>query len=212
MFDKSEMKQNRDPVPDEELMRRAQNDDPRAFDILIERHSARVFNHVLRATGDRSLAEDLLQDTFLRAFQARKSWRSEARFSTWLLTIARNLLADRFRWLKRWKMVPIDQEPEKSLPNLRALTDDPEAKILLRESHQEVREAIMLLPEKQREVLLLSRYGKLSYAEIAKLTGSTEEAIKQRAYRGLVVLRQELAVKPTGKEESHVTTLRKHGS
>ena len=178
---------------DETLMQRVQSGDDHAFDVLIERHASRVYNFARRATGDPAAADDVFQDTFLRACQARMGWRRQSRFTTWLLTIARNRITDRFRWLGRWKTTSVEDESGAPRPELRTVQPGPEEAAVREEDRQELRKALLGLPMPQREVLILSRYEELSYAEIATMTGTTEEAIKQRAYRGMMELRRKLA-------------------
>ena len=82
---------------DERLMRRFQAGDARAFETLVRRHRSALWNFLLRHLGDRSRAEDLLQETLLRAVKASGEWVDRAKVTTWLFTIARNLATDEVR-------------------------------------------------------------------------------------------------------------------
>ncbi|MGB8932015.1 MAG: sigma-70 family RNA polymerase sigma factor, partial [Anaeromyxobacteraceae bacterium] len=82
---------------DEELMRRFQAGDARAFETLVRRHRTALWSFLVRHVGDRARAEDLLQETFLRAVRGSAEWRERAKVTTWLFTIARNLTLDELR-------------------------------------------------------------------------------------------------------------------
>src|SRR5579863_3998482 len=82
---------------DEQLMQAYREGDPRAFEHLLARHERRVWQFLRRSVGDPVLAEDLLQEVFLRVVKARGEWKGEAKFTTWVYAIARNLLIDQAR-------------------------------------------------------------------------------------------------------------------
>ena len=180
-------------VSEETLVAAWLGGDQGAFELLFARWQAPLARHLTRMLDDPAAADDVFQDTFLRAYQARMGWRRQSRFTTWLLTIARNRITDRFRWLGRWKTTSVEDESGAPRPELRTVQPGPEEAAVREEDRQELRKALLGLPMPQREVLILSRYEELSYAEIATMTGTTEEAIKQRAYRGMMELRRKLA-------------------
>jgi RNA polymerase sigma-70 factor (ECF subfamily) len=170
---------------DEALMQEVKGGSLDAFQALYYRHHRSVFNFLLRALGDRSIAEDLLQETFLRMFARREDYRPTAAFRTWLFTIARNLIIDQFR---RQRSGP-DLERAESLETM----VDPGAAPLREAEAQELAEllqnAVQRLPPSQREVLLLSRFGGLSPAEIAEVTGTSPTAVRVTLHRALRRLR-----------------------
>src|SRR5690348_8887029 len=89
--------QSPDPLADEQLIERWRRGDDAAFELLLERYQKPVYNFCLRMLGQRALAEDALQDIFLKVVRAGKTWQANARFSTWLFTIARNDCIDHLR-------------------------------------------------------------------------------------------------------------------
>jgi RNA polymerase sigma-70 factor (ECF subfamily) len=183
----SRRRSNQLEVTDEALMAGAAAGDRRAFEKLYERHKTAMFNYFLRATGSRELAEDLFQELFLRVFRARESYQPREPFRVWLFTLARNLLRDRWRQLKRkpdWEdsdAEPVDPEP------------GPEAILGRHQEIARVRAAVLQLPPALREVLILSRYHGLSFAEIGQIMSCTEGAARVRAFRAVERLREILA-------------------
>lgn len=156
-----------------------------AFQRLYDRHHPHVFQFLLRALGNRSTAEDLLQEIFFRVFAHREHYRPTAAFRTWLFTIARNLLIDQLRQRSR--------APELDTAEVLEPVANPEATPL---QHAEARElgdrlqaAMFKLPPSQREVLLLSRFAGLGHEEIARVTGSSPETVRVTLHRALRRLR-----------------------
>lgn len=170
---------------DEALMAEVSAGNLPAFQALYGRHHRSVFGFLLRSLGERPAAEDLLQETFLRVFAHREEYRPTAAFKAWLLTIARNLLIDHLRQRSRSR----DLE---SVENLEAVADPGATPLQQAEARQlgeRLQEAVLRLAPSQREVLLLSRFASLSYAEIADVTGSSPEAVRVTLHRTLLRLR-----------------------
>ncbi len=158
--------------------------DRNAFEQLYTRHKTMMFNYFLRATGSRDLAEDLFQELFLRVFRAARRYEPREPFRVWLFTLARNLLRDRWRRLKRspdWE----DSATEPADPG-----PGPEATLGRQQECARVRAAVLRLPPALREVLILSRYHGLSFAEIGEITSCTEGAARVRAFRAIERLRE----------------------
>ncbi|MBI4607691.1 MAG: sigma-70 family RNA polymerase sigma factor [Candidatus Rokubacteria bacterium] len=156
-----------------------------AFRALYERHYRAVFTFLLRSLGNRSTAEDLLQETFLRVFAHREDYRPTAAFRTWLFTIARNLLIDQLRQRRG--------SPELESGEILETVAAPGATPLQEAEAQELGDylqaAVLRLPPSQREVLLLSRFAGLSHEEIAHVTGASPEAVRVALHRALCRLR-----------------------
>ncbi len=180
---------------DEDLAEQLYQGDREALELLYQRYHHRLFNFILRMTGDRAIAEELLQETFLRLAESRRRYRRTASFRTYLYTIARNLCLDTLK-SARWRehslpgvgearAAPPDRQPA-------ARDVDPHAALEAREQAEAVRLALLQLPPADREVLILSRYEGLRYEEIAKLLGTTTGAVKARAHRALEALRRRL--------------------
>jgi RNA polymerase sigma-70 factor (ECF subfamily) len=170
---------------DENLMLAYAKGRAEAFDELFARHGRKVYNLFLRALGNAETAGDLVQETFMRVIEARERYQPTRTFASWLYTIAMNLLRDQLRRHKRRGTTE-----ELSETNLEMHVSEPE--IELSERRAAVQKAVQSLPEEQREVILLAKYQGLSYAEIAEILRISEAAVKQRAYRGLKTLREEL--------------------
>lgn len=173
-------------VADEVLMLRFQRGDVSAFAVLMQRHKAPVFNFVLRHVRSRSTAEDLLQDVFLRVVQNATEFKHEARFTTWVYTIARNLCIDHFRKAALRSHDSLDQPRSESKRPLSDTTEDSrfEANVERTALANEVRDRIVAaveeLPEDQREVFLLREVANLPFKEIASITDTPENTVKSR--------------------------------
>ena len=174
---------------DEDLMLRVQKGDMQAFEVLYDRYSRRLFHFVLRFVRDGSLAEDILQETFLHLLKGRKGYRKGYRFSTYLFTIGRNLCLDA---LKSWRRNYLQGSRENEIRRARDPSNGPHEVVEEAEMAEILQSAIQSLPADQREVLLLSKYSGLSYEEIAAITGTTPAAAKQKAYRAMRALRERM--------------------
>ena len=160
-------------APDEELMLAYGRGDAGAFETLYKRHRGRLYRFVLRAIKHRSSAEELFQEAWIRVIEARTRYAPQARFTTWLYTIAHNLLVDHWR-KKGLSLVQLDDDPPVAAP------DNPARQAEARESLARLLRAIDDLPAAQREAFLLHEEAGLSVAEIAAVTGAGEEAAKSR--------------------------------
>jgi len=160
-------------APDEELMLAYGRGDAGAFETLYKRHRGGLYRFVLRAIKQRAVAEELFQEAWIRVIEARSRYAPQARFTTWLYTIAHNLLVDHWR-RKGLTLVQLDEE------ELVAAPDNPARQAEAREALARLAQAIEALPAAQREAFLLHEEAGLTVAEIAKVTGSGEEAAKSR--------------------------------
>jgi RNA polymerase sigma-70 factor (ECF subfamily) len=174
---------------DDELMLRVKKGDMTAFETLYDRYNKRLFHYILRFVGERSLAEDILQETFLRILQKRKNYRKTGHFSTYLFTVGRNLTLDTLKtWEKRHVLSGQDDYMNKAMD----LSEKPSEALEKAELSRAVQREIETLPRDQQELLILSKYSGLSYEEIAKIVSSTPAAVKQKVYRAMLALRQKL--------------------
>ena len=163
-------------------MERYQQGDRAAFETLFQRHGGRVFGFLMRATGDRALAEDLLQHTWMNLHRARDSYRVGSPFAPWLYTIANNARRDAARERRRARE---DLTADGATPEARHEPDGEPGG----EQAERVRAALEKLPEAQREVIVLHRWHGLSFGEIAGVVGASEGAVKVRAHRGYLALK-----------------------
>ncbi|MBI2944904.1 MAG: sigma-70 family RNA polymerase sigma factor [Candidatus Wallbacteria bacterium] len=164
---------------DDEVLRRSSTQEPEAFGVLVGRHTTGVLRFLMRRTADRAMAEDLVQETFLRAYSARRAWRSEGSVLGWLLTIARRLLISRMRRLRRRLTVPLEGASERELQSRIGV---PEETVLRRERHDAVRREVLRLRPKHRDVIVLWLHGELHYTRMAGLLGTTEARVRQRVF------------------------------
>src|SRR5437762_4766048 len=161
-------------APDEQLMLAYRDGDAAAFETLYARHRARLYRFVLRSVKSRAIGEELFQEIWMRVIEARLRYKPQARFTTWLYTIAHNHLVD--HWRKRGlTLVALDGE---ELPA--AADSDPADAAQAREALARFATALEALPALQREAFLLHEESGLTVAEIAAATGSNEEAAKSR--------------------------------
>lgn len=181
---------------DEQLMRRFQRGDARAFETLMRRHRTPIHAFLCRFTGDRARAEDLLQETFLRVVKGAAGWEPRAGVRTWLFTIARNLAADEGRRRVFRDAAPLDAARDGEAPlgdrvaDGGRAPDDAAGDALVR---PRLEAALAALPAEQREVFLLREHAGLSFPEIAEATGANENTVKSRLRYALVALRDRLA-------------------
>jgi RNA polymerase sigma-70 factor (ECF subfamily) len=182
---------------DESLMLRYRDGDVRAFEVLVTRHRKPVFNFILRFVRDTAQAEDVTQETFLRLVKGADAYERQAKFTTWLYTIARNLCVDAARRGKHRKAAsldaPIDEDAGASLLDL---VPDGQAGVdrqaQSRELGLRLRQAIESLPDEQREIFLLREVADLQFNEIAAVVGCPENTVKSRMRYALEKLREAL--------------------
>ena len=184
---------------DEDLMERFRDGDARAFETLLERHERKIFNFIFRFVRDRELANDLLQETFLRVVKNAKRYSRKAKFTTWLYTIARNQCIDALRRLQHRRHKSLGQPTGKDAdgPTLleRVAGKSPDG-LERTDAHQisaRVSAAIDELSEEQREVFVMREIMQLKFKEIADVVGTSENTIKSRMRYALENLRLALA-------------------
>jgi RNA polymerase sigma-70 factor (ECF subfamily) len=175
--------------PDEELMLRFGGGDAAAFDALYARHRGGVFRYLLRQCGERATAEELFQDIWMNLVQARSRYRVEAKFTTYLYTLAHNRLMDHFRRRKGQDLVSVDQNEDDPIELPASATLQPERMAESREQAARLLSLVEALPAAQREAFLLQQEGDLSLDQIADVTGSNREAVKSRLRYALSKLR-----------------------
>ncbi|HEY8519344.1 MAG TPA: RNA polymerase sigma factor [Gammaproteobacteria bacterium] len=154
-----------------------------ALATLFERHHARLYRFCLRMTGNRQIAEDLVQDVFMRILKYRTSYKDEVEFAPWMFRIARNACADHLR--RDAHEAPLsDERMDEHEANAAAGEPAGDGRAEL------VRRALLALPADRREVLVLSRYEFKSYEEIARTLGCSVGAVKVRVHRAIKELRR----------------------
>jgi RNA polymerase sigma-70 factor (ECF subfamily) len=159
--------------------------DAAAFETLYRRHRGPLYRFVLRALKQRSAAEELFQEVWIRVIESRSRYAPQARFTTWLYTIAHNLLVDHWR-RKGLTVVSLDAE------DVPLESANPARHAEARESLARLLQAIEALPPAQREAFLLHEEAGLTVAEIAAVTGAGEEAAKSRLRYAMAKLKAAL--------------------
>lgn len=185
---------------DRALMRRVQAGDEAALGALMERWELPLKAFLARIVLNAAEAEDLAQETFVRVWQQRGKFRSEAAFKPWILAIGINLARNRLRWWRRRPAVSLDAWTAASQPRSRdtggsALeVSEPTAGQHLERAERAatVRDAIAALPTELREAIVLFEYESMSHAEIAAVVGATAKAVETRIYRAREKLRTAL--------------------
>jgi RNA polymerase sigma-70 factor (ECF subfamily) len=172
---------------DDLAMRRVAAGDADALACLFERHKTRLFGFLYRLTGDRSTAEDLVSETFLRIYDARRSFRAGSAFVPWMLTIARRLAIGEMR-KQRIRILARERLQREHDPCVSLGGWDPERD----DTSRQIRAALLALAEDQRTALVLKEYMELSYREVAQVLGCSEEAARARAYRARAAMRAAL--------------------
>lgn len=165
--------QNLEKLADDVLVAYYSEGNNNAFDVLLTRHQAKVYNYILQMVKDRNLADDIFQETFVKAITTIKQGRyAEAgKFSAWVCRIARNLIIDNFRQEKVEATVSTDDSNYDVL-NRKDLSEDTIEDMLIDSQIQaDVRRIVKQLPDSQREVLIMRYYKGLSFKEIADVTG-----------------------------------------
>jgi RNA polymerase sigma-70 factor, ECF subfamily len=176
------------------LMARVGAGDHQAFRQLVERHQHAVIGTVAKMLGNSSEAEDIAQQVFLRIWRHAKRYRPDAKFTTYLYTITRNLVFNETRRKSRKKEVSSDAREENSNQLLEANPEGkPDSELLQAELQAAVDAAIAALPETQRMAVVLRNYEQLSYEEIAEVLDLSVSAIKSLLFRARTTLREVLS-------------------
>jgi RNA polymerase sigma-70 factor (ECF subfamily) len=183
---------------DEALMLRYRDGDVRAFEVLVTRHRKPIYNFILRFVRDAAQAEDVLQETFLRLVKGAEAYERQAKFTTWLYTIARNLCVDASRRGKHRKAASLDApasgDPDGS-PLIDLVADGKDGvdrQAIGRELQVRIQAAVEALPDEQREIFLLREVADLQFNEIANIVGCPENTVKSRMRYALEKLREAL--------------------
>jgi RNA polymerase sigma-70 factor (ECF subfamily) len=183
---------------DEDLMVQYQRGEVRAFELLLSRHRRPVYNFIFRFIGDKETAEDLLQEAFLRVIKGADAYKRQAKFTTWLYTIARNLCVDQTRRRKHRKHASLDapmgtaEDSNTLLDVLPSSEMGSDRKTVNKELHDTMQRAIASLVDEQREVFLMREFLDMPFKQIAEVVGVPENTVKSRMRYALEKLRLEL--------------------
>ncbi|HKO22462.1 MAG TPA: sigma-70 family RNA polymerase sigma factor [Candidatus Eisenbacteria bacterium] len=178
---------------DEQLVRKSQQEDERAFGELVSRYESKVYSLALKMLRNPEDAEDVLQDTFLRAYRGIKSFKGNSTFSTWIYRITANSALMRLR-KRQLPTVSIDDADEREAPiNIADWAPGPVEQVLNQETQAAMTEAIDALPPEFRQVFVLRDIEELSNAEVAEILDLSVAAVKSRLHRARLKVRNRLA-------------------
>ena len=179
-------------ISDYELIQRFIKGEQFCFEQLIHRHKNKVFAYISLFIRDQALAEDLFQDTFMKVIQSVKAgkYQDNGKFISWVMRIAHNLIIDHFRRIKQMNTISND-DYESDLFNSKKFADSTiEDDMIKRQIQKDVRTMISLLPEDQREVVILRHYSGLSFKEIAEITDVSINTALGRMRYALINMRK----------------------
>jgi RNA polymerase sigma-70 factor, ECF subfamily len=189
-----------------ELIRGAQCGDSASFDSLVEEYAGRIFGFLCRMTGSTQDAEDLMQETFIRVVRTIAAYKHDGRFEAWLFRIAANVARDRLRRIKRTPKIAgglvgpsLHAEDESnSASGLWATGEDrpADAGLVHSEEMDALNAALAMLPDGEREVLMLRHFSELSFKDIAQALGCPLGTALARSHRGLARLRELMGAAP----------------
>lgn len=179
-------------LPDDRLVAAYANGDNTAFDILLSRHQQRVFAYILSVVKNRDVADDIFQDTFVKAITTIRQGRynESGKFSAWITRIAHNLVIDYFRLNKSENTVSVD-DCETDILNRRDLAEGTiEDSILATQNNDEILSLVSDLPDNQREIIRLRFYSDMSFKEIADATNVSINTALGRMRYALINMRR----------------------
>lgn len=181
---------------DNELIQNFQDGDLNALEVLVIRHKDKMYTSILFLVKDKYLAEDIFQDSLIKIIDTIRGGRytEEGKFLPWAMRIAHNLCVDHFRKVKRTPSIRTSDDRD-IFEVLNFTEEGADEKIMKRQSHEKVRQMLELLPEDQREVIILRHYADLSFKEIAALTNCSINTALGRMRYGLINLRKMMTQK-----------------
>jgi RNA polymerase sigma-70 factor (ECF subfamily) len=173
--------------------------DTKAFGELVRRYGDSLLGYLTTMTGSIEQAEDLFQETFKRVHEKADTFRG-SRIKSWLFAIATNVAIDGFRKSKRLQVTSLNQkldcddEESRELSAVAVVDNsyEPSQKAIMAERKEQVRQALDLLPTKQRATLVLAYYQQLSYPEVAQVLSCSIGTVKTQMYRALTTLAKRL--------------------
>lgn len=179
-------------MTDEQLVKAYENGSNDAFDILLKRHKERVFNYILRIVKQEDVANDIFQETFVKAIMTIKQGRytENGKFPAWISRIAHNLIIDHYRQEKAENLQSTDIEDYNILNSKELCEATIEDNIISEQITNDIRTLIEQLPELQKEVLKLRYYANLSFKEIAQNTGVSINTALGRMRYAIINLRR----------------------
>ena len=176
---------------DTQLVHLFQAGDSNALEVLVNRHKDKIFTSISILVKDKYLAEDLFQDVFIKIIDTLRSnrYNDEGKFLPWAMRIAHNLCVDHFRKVKRTPTITTGDDRD-IFEVINVVEDSADKGMIQGQSHDRVRRLVDMLPEDQREVIILRHYAELSFKEIAAMTNTSINTALGRMRYGLMNMRK----------------------
>ena len=186
-----------DESSDAAIMLRVAAGDEAGFNYLVEKHYRAMIHFLFRMVHNQAVAEELVQEVFLRVYRSRESYRAEAKFTTWLYRIATNLAVNQARdtkYERSAQTVYLDAPDEETGTTPDVADDEPnvEQNLLRDERMAAIRKHVMALPERQRMAVLMHKYQGMDYRQIGEVLKLSESATKSLLFRAYQTLREKL--------------------
>jgi len=180
-------------LSDSQIVSLYQNGNEEAFEMLLLRHKSKLYTAIYLIVKDRYAAEDLLQETFIKAINTIRSGRynEEGKFLPWISRIAHNLAIDHFRKNKRYPEIVLE-DGSRVFNSMDFAEESMESRQVLRDTRVKLREYIKELPTEQKQVLIMRHYLELSFQEIADRTGVSINTALGRMRYALINLRKKM--------------------
>lgn len=179
-------------ISDQELIGKYLSGSEKSLEKLINRHKRKVYAYIIMVVKDDQLADDIFQDTFIKVINTIRSgsYKEEGKFIQWVMRIAHNLIIDHFRRAKRIPVVSNSNDDYDIFDMVRITDPSVEEQIIMDQIYEDVRSLIDLLPEEQREVLMMRHYADMSFKEIAEATNVSINTALGRMRYALINLRK----------------------
>ncbi len=180
--------------PDRQIIQEIRNGQPRRFAALVDRHKDRAMTLAVRIVGNREEAEELVQDSFVRAFRSLEDFRGDSRFGTWFYRILYNVCMTNVTRKRKEGGEAAEFTEDDLLSEVPSPEDETDALALLEEEEfrQRIRDAIETLPENQRTAVTMFYVQEMTYEEIARVTGQPMGTVKTNLFRGREALRRDV--------------------
>ena len=174
-----------------ELITRYREGDTTCFEVLLERYQAKVYGYIFSVVKDKETADDIFQDTFYKVIVTINSdqYKDENKFIHWVMRIAHNLIVDHFRRNNKMPLVPNRPETD-VLDNIKLPDENAEHVIMRKQTSQNIRKLVRMLPPEQRRVVILRHYGKCDFKDIAARTGVSINTALGRMRYAIINLRR----------------------
>ncbi|MFZ4414563.1 MAG: RNA polymerase sigma factor [Bacteroidales bacterium] len=182
---------NADVLTDNELIAKYLDGNHQMLECLIFRHQKKIFSYILMIVKDKAIAEDIFQDTFIKIINTIRSgfYKEEGKFIQWAMRIAHNLTIDHFRRIK--KIPTVENKDEFNIfDTIKVYDESIEEKMITEQIHADVKSLLEMLPDEQKEVIILRHYADMSFKDIAEHTNVSINTALGRMRYALINMRK----------------------